>query len=305
MAYTLIKGTFHILNKEPDGDSVRFKAANPALWKKLSTQDGEAAKVKPSNVDGTVQLRIESIDALETHFPTTKHNQPMRLAKLATENILKLLGFKNPKFNATGKKIIDVDNDGVQGYILTRYIDNPKYGRPVSFVFAGKSSIPDGKDNVFLTPAMLRQSINYKMMLSGLVYPVYYDTLFYDLRNEFNNALKKAKANKKNIWSNSGGDSSQKGFSWTLVDIENKEIIYPKLFRRIIAFHLDEEITYPKTTKNFREKYLPPLGDKLEVMSINHTTSSLDYVIKVVSAKKLKLLYPAEDIKFFQPVKKK
>jgi endonuclease YncB( thermonuclease family) len=305
MAYVLIKGTFHVLNKEPDGDSVRFKAANSALWKKLTTQDGEPAKVKPSTVDETVQLRIESIDALETHFPTSKHNQPMKLAKLATETILKLLGFKNPVFNASGKKIIDVDNNGVEGYILTRYIDNPRYGGPVSFVFAGKTAVPDGKDNVFLTPALLKQSVNYKMMLAGLVYPVFYDTLFYDLRNEFNNALKKAKANKKNIWASAGGDTSQKGFSWNLVDIENKEIIYPKLFRRIIAFHIDESITYPKTTKNFKEKYLPTLGDKLEVMSINHTTSSLDYVIKVVSAKKLQLLYPLEDIKFFQPVKRK
>jgi hypothetical protein len=143
------------------------------------------------------------------------------------------------------------------------------------------------------------------MMQAGLVYPVYYDTLFYDLRNEFNKALKQARAAKKRLWDAQKGDKSQKGFLWTLVDIENKEVIFPKLFRRIIAFHLDAKITYPKTTKNFIEKYLPPLGDKLEVMSINHTTSSLDFVLARVSSTRLKLKYAPEDLKFFQPSPKK
>ncbi len=303
MAYILIKGTFHVINKEPDGDSVRFKASNSNLWSKLTTQDGRPASIKPSKVDNTVQLRIESIDALETHFPTLSHNQPMNLAKSATEHILSLFGFKNLVFNASGKKIVGVENDGVEGYILTRYIDNPKYGRPVSFVFSGKSALLDGKEDVFLSPTLLRESINYKMMLSGLVYPVYYDTLFFDLRNEFNNALQKARERKQNLWDSVVGDKSQVGFSWTLVDIENKEVIFPKLYRRIVAFHLDLSIPYPKTTKNFIEKYLPPLGDKLEVMSLNHTTSSLDFVLKAVSDNKLQLLFAPEDIKFFQPVK--
>lgn len=41
MSFILIKGTFHILGKEPDGDSVRFKANNKAHWKKLTTEDGK------------------------------------------------------------------------------------------------------------------------------------------------------------------------------------------------------------------------------------------------------------------------
>ena len=305
MSFILIKGTFHIVGKEPDGDSVRFKAKNRNLWKKLTTESGKPANIKMSNVDSTVQLRIESIDALETHFPSVKHNQPMVLAKAATAQILNLLGFKNPVFGPSNKKITAVDNDGVEGYILTRFIDNPKYGRPVSFAFAGKTTLADGKNNVFLNAALLKKSINYKMIQSGLVYPAYYDTLFFDLRNEFTKALKQARNKKKNLWNPKSGDNSQKGFVWKLVDLENKEVVFPKLFRRLISFHLDTKITYAKTTKNFREKYLPPLGDKVEIMSINHTTSALDFIIRVVSVNKLQLLYAPEDLKFFQPVPKK
>jgi len=36
MSFTLIKGTFHVLGYSPDGDSIRFKAKDASLWKKLS-----------------------------------------------------------------------------------------------------------------------------------------------------------------------------------------------------------------------------------------------------------------------------
>lgn len=305
MSFIIIKGTFHILGKEPDGDSVRFKANNKALWKKLTTESGKpVTKDITSKTDGTVQLRIESIDALETHYKGK--NQPMRLAQPATLKILSLLGFRNVQLGPSGKKVTAVDNDGVPGYILTRYIDNPLYSRPVAFVFAGASNLPDGKDNVFLDVPLLRKSINYKMMQSGLVYPVYYNTLFYDLRNAFTSALNIARQNKQHLWHKQLGDSTNTGFkAIKLVDLEDKEIVFPKLFRRLADFHGDKKITYPKTLKNFKEKYLPPKGDVVEIMPINHTTDALDYLIDVVSTSKLRLKYKPEELKFFQPRPKK
>lgn len=301
MSFILIKGTFHILGKEPDGDSVRFKAANKNLWKKLTTEGGKpVTKDITSKADGTVQLRIESIDALETHYKG-KH-QRMDLAMPATLKILGLLGFKNVQLGPSGKKVVSVDNDGVPGYILTRYIDNPLYGRPVAFVFAGTTSLPDGKDNTYLDTALLRKSINYKMMQSGLAYPVYYNTLFYDLRNEFNKALKKARSKKTNLWRKTDGDKTNMGFKAVkIVDLQDKEVVFPKLFRRLMDYYASKNLGYTKSLKNFKEKYLPPKGDVVEIMPINHTTDALDYVIDVVGASKLRLKYLPEELKFFQP----
>jgi endonuclease YncB( thermonuclease family) len=305
MSFILIKGTFHILGKQPDGDSVRFKPQNKNLLKKLTTEDGKpVTKDLTSTVDGTVQLRIESIDALETHYQG-KH-QPMGLAKAATLHILGLIGFKNVQLGPSEKVVTAVDNDGIEGYIFTRYIDNPRYGRPVAFVFPGKTNLPDGKDNVFLSAAILRTSINYKMMQSGFVYPVYYNTLFFDLRNEFTKALKIVRAKKINLWKPGTGDSTNKGFkAIKIVDLEDNEVIFPKLFRRLADFHTAKNLGYTKTLKNFKEKFLPSKGDIIEIMSINHTTDALDYIIDVVSTSKLKMKYLPEDLKFFQPKPKK
>jgi hypothetical protein len=70
------------------------------------------------------------------------------------------------------------------GYVLARMTDD-KSGRPISFVFAGKTSLTDGSE-VKLTPAILKASVNYKQVRDGYAYPLYYNTLFADLRNEFN-----------------------------------------------------------------------------------------------------------------------
>ncbi|MGQ0740044.1 MAG: hypothetical protein ACT4OJ_13415 [Bacteroidota bacterium] len=301
MPFTLIKGTFHVLGKQPDGDSIRFKANNKANWKKLTTEAGKpvtADLTSPS--DGTVQLRIEAIDALETHYKG--NHQPMKPATDATLQLLKLIGFTSVQLGPSGKVVTGVAQDGLPGYILTRYIDNPLYKRPVAFAFAGSTPLGDGREDIYLDKQMLRRSVNYKMMQAGFVYPVFYNTLFYDLRNELISALKKARQNKKNIWHPTTGDSSNKGFrAIKLVDLEDKEIVFPKLFRRLADFHNAKSLGYAKTLKNFRNKFLPPKGDIVEIMSISHTTDALDFVIDIVSVNKLKLKYLPEDLKFFQP----
>ena len=45
-----------------------FKAANPALWEGLDKEDNELFLEKLTKENGAVQLRLEGIDALETHF---------------------------------------------------------------------------------------------------------------------------------------------------------------------------------------------------------------------------------------------
>ncbi|MBK6793438.1 MAG: hypothetical protein IPG80_13090 [Anaerolineales bacterium] len=68
MKYLLIKGSMHVVGYSPDGDSMMFKAANPALWDGLENENKEIFTEKLTKENGAVQLRLEGIDALETHF---------------------------------------------------------------------------------------------------------------------------------------------------------------------------------------------------------------------------------------------
>ncbi len=63
MPFFVNKGTFHVKGYSPDGDSVRFKATDPSHWGLL---DGPSHL--SSNSKKHVQLRLEGIDTLETHF---------------------------------------------------------------------------------------------------------------------------------------------------------------------------------------------------------------------------------------------
>ena len=56
MDYVLIKGTFHVVGYQPDGDSIRFQANSKNMWKKLG-----GPKVKLNKTKGHAQLRIEAV----------------------------------------------------------------------------------------------------------------------------------------------------------------------------------------------------------------------------------------------------
>ncbi len=62
--YKVIAGTFHVKGFSPDGDSIRFQAKDQSHWE-FFTWKGDAAAKKD---DKRKQLRVESIDALETHY---------------------------------------------------------------------------------------------------------------------------------------------------------------------------------------------------------------------------------------------
>ena len=57
-------GNLVVVGYEPDGDSVRFIADSPKHFDDLY----RGYKIRPSNRDGSVQLRFEGIDAPELHY---------------------------------------------------------------------------------------------------------------------------------------------------------------------------------------------------------------------------------------------
>ncbi|RQW80228.1 MAG: hypothetical protein EHM14_05630 [Methanothrix sp.] len=222
MSFTLIKGTFHVKGYSPDGDSIRFMAKNSDNWKKLY---GPGVGL---NALQHAQLRIEAVDALETHY--AGHHQPLKEAKAAGRFLLSNLGIYDVVWDGPQSTVVSA-KDGTDGYILARATESNR--RPVAFVFAGETEEKDGKE-VLLDVKMLKESLNYKLLEKGLAYPTYYNGLFSDLRMAFTNAMSQVKAEGKGIWSS---DMTTKGFSVSnLIALTEDVVILPKLFRRIMDY---------------------------------------------------------------------
>jgi endonuclease YncB( thermonuclease family) len=257
MPFKVIAGTFQVVNYSPDGDSIRFHPADPGHLKGLS---GPSAKI---NARGDVQLRIEAIDALETHYQSPgggNHHQPFDLAQQARQRLLDFAGITGVVWD-NRQMTVTAANDGTPGYILTRAVE--KYGRPIAFVFAGDPPEADGGE-AFLDADRLRDSYNYMALAEGLTFPTYYTVLFADLRNALTEATAKARADKLGIHTR---DVTTAGFDAdTLATITDDVVILPKLFRRVIDYMVNMG-----SAVGFKEKLAESREPVLDLSTANFT----------------------------------
>jgi hypothetical protein len=288
MPFTLIKGLFHVQNYSPDGDSVRFEPANPDLVRGLA---GPPARF---NARGHVQLRIEAIDALETHFSPPSGggilHQPRALADAATNRLVKFTGITDVRWDATHSTVISA-NDAVPGYVLARTVE--KNGRPVAFVFAGDPSDEDGA-SVRLDGKRLRETYNYAALAEGLVYPTYYRGLFQDLRDELTAAVKSARTKNLSIHA---VDVTTKGFDASkLKSIMDQRPILPKLFRR-----LSEYLVNFGTADGFKEKLEESAEPVLDLKTSNFTHFDT-FIEQAHGSDHIRLLREPEELVFDEMV---
>lgn len=291
MTFWLIKGTFHVMgvNKngnsygyQPDGDSMRFKPRNPTFLNDLE-QTGWKYEL---NGSGHIQLRFEAIDALELHYDTS--HQPN--GELARDYLTNLLGFENVEYGPSGYIVTDTENDGLPGYILSKQLG--PYGRPIAFVFIGEINKKDGAE-VWLDTAWVKESVNAELLRAGQVYPLYYTSLYYDLRDALTQLVKSAQKNKKGIWKY---DKTTKGFQVPNPQVlENDHVIFPKLYRRLWKFF---KAKGSNASVSGFEKWLEASNknDELIVASKAQYCHFND-VIKV-NGKKVKLTAEPDDIIF-------
>ncbi len=232
--YRRVKGEFVLFYRgkrhvgaQPDGDSVWFRPRNPAH---LAQLDGRSAEL---NAGGCAQLRIEAIDALELHYSGS--HQQRDLAVAARDLLTSLLGTTVTYSGGEGLSVRTADPHPIPGYICTRSVD--PYGRPVSFAFAGAVDGPDRKDGVWVTPAMLRKSLNYKLVRAGHAYPTFYTGLPVDLREVVLEAADDAWGDDAGMWPH---DRSMKGVSIPSLEALEAVAIWPKLYRRLRSYFGDQ-----------------------------------------------------------------
>jgi endonuclease YncB( thermonuclease family) len=259
MSFTIIKGTFHVVNYSPDGDSIRFQAFNPENWTKL-------AGTPPSlNENNHVQIRLLGIDSLETHFRDCQ--QSINWAFSATNFLLQDLEIDGVKWNKD-QTMITAAKDGIEGFILAKKTD--QYGRPLGFVFKGRVDVKDG-DKFFLPLELLPLSLNYRSLQNGQSYPTYYRGIAPSLRKKMTDMVTHSRQAKIGIWQY---DKTNKGFSvWDLFSEQKKVVILPKLFRRIVA-HLEEH----QTIENFKHSLVK--SEKILILSSGEKVLFKDIIIQ-------------------------
>jgi hypothetical protein len=179
-----------------------------------------------------------------------------------------------------------IERDATRGFILSRALE--AHGRPVAFVFEGDPPQPDGSELV-LKPALLRKSVNLKSIAAGHAYPLFYDTLFVDLRDAFTRAAMTARDSSLGIWA---VDRTATGIPISdQATLEHDGVVFPKLFRRLTEYLKD----HPGDAGGFA----PWLADKREQV-LDLTTNNFTHFDNVVEAKAgdVRLLRRPQDLVF-------
>ncbi len=269
--FKIIKGTFHVKGYQPDGDSIRFRADNEAHWGFFPNAGDENKR----------QLRIEAIDALETHYEG--YHQPMPFALAALEKLLGLIGIKNIKYSLSVTHIVDAD-DASPGFIASAAMD--RYKRPISFVFPADVRLNDG-DVLDINQLPLEKSINYLLLREGLVYPTFYTSTESAVLEKFRTATERARIAGRGLWAI---DRTSDFTIWDTRTIQYDILILPKLFRRLVGFF--------DRYQDFKElpDYMIRQHDDLQLIN-NPTPRSLASLM-TIKGRRLKLKVPVEDILF-------
>lgn len=267
MGFTLIQGTYYLKLGHPDGDSMRFLADRPDLLDRLA---GPPVGFKEQ---GTVQLRYEGIDTVEKGA----------IQPLARDSLNKNLDF-----------LRDVDHAGpaassVRGFILSQWVDANR--RPVCFVFAGASPHPDGT-RMPLALAQLRQSVNYKLLSSGMAYTLFYETLSSEIRSHLTAAFQQARAARLGL--------HLRDRTTTGVVIHGRRQlamippIFPKLWRRLDTFFASHD-----NLAAFKDWLAanPHDNEQLSTLSDRRRRIALAEII-AVEADLIRLLYSPDDLLF-------
>jgi hypothetical protein len=225
-----------------------------------------------TNAGGGAQLRLDAIDALETHYSPPGAgplHQPLDFAHQARDELLRWLGFRDVQRD--GEKVTAATPAALAGYLLTQGADI--YGRCVALV--GRGDPPgDSGTEVRVNLALLRRTANHRLIATGLAYPTFYLKLFPDLRAELAKQAGNARA-ATGLWPL---DRTQKGVKVAgLATLTDGAVVMPKLFRRLADYI---ELNAGDRSLAGFSAYLAQRGDMVLILSTGHYTG-FDYVVKV------------------------
>ncbi len=252
MPFTIISGEFVPEAGRPDGDSIRFRPDDPTPLFSLPRR-GRPPIISSRN--GTIQLRFEGIDTMESRAAEPFSSD-------ATNSNLELCGVPN----GTGT---------ARGYIFSTQI-GPN-GRPISFAYAGDAPEADGS-SIFVDVDRMKESVNFQQLSRGHAYPLFYDTLFNDLRRAMADEVVTARAKGDNVWS---ADVTNTGATYSGRDsLERIPPIFPKLWRRLNSYSRDRDVANPEDLSEFMD-FLNSLREERILIISEQRTTGFDNVLEV------------------------
>ncbi len=217
MAFIWIRGRLAVVGYQPDGDSVRFIPDDLATVRKL--QDGD--KVEPSEKDGSIQLRLDAIDAPETHY----EDQAQPLATPARDTLVAAAGFSGVQYD--DGTVTASTPETVPAAICASLVE--VNGRPVSLLVTGDTMTSHADGDEVDPATVVDASVNAVQTSNGRAYLTLYTSTPAAVRTRFTE-LAQAAMGAGSVWA---ADRSG-GFTVTRQsDIgPDGALILPKLFRR-------------------------------------------------------------------------
>jgi endonuclease YncB( thermonuclease family) len=263
--YLVLHGAFVIEGKQPDGDSIRFRPDDLNLLQKLK----RANRIEPSK-DGTVQLRLEGIDAPELHY----ENVAQPFSKEPRDALLTWFGFTDVTYTPKGLQVKTSNPKSVRGAILAQAAE--VYGRPISYALLERDTkqLEDGS-RITVSTDLLSRTINAHMLETGMAYYTVYSSQPLEHRTAFQAITETARREKRGVWA---VDTTNEFMLSTLEDVTEKQVILPKLFRRAVVYFQDREKKgFTGTLADWFATY-PDRDDRLEV---NGRLTKLSSILEV------------------------
>jgi endonuclease YncB( thermonuclease family) len=279
----LIKGFYDIKGSQPDGDTVHFTADDPGEWSLVGGGGGRA--VEHSAV-GRAKLRLDAVDALETHYGPSRDHQPLQFAHAARDELLKSLGFTDVQ-RQPDETVTATTPETVPGFVLTRGAD--AHGRCIALAGAGAPPGTSGLE-IDVDVAVLRTTVNHHLLVEGLAYPTFYRSLFTSLRTEMAAVAVQAREAHRGLWAS---DVTTTGAKITgLSSLTDDVVILPKLFRRTVDYlRLDMPLScYPA--------FLAGVQDRYSVLSTSERRAGLHHIVEVTNGHTVRMTHQPEDLVF-------
>lgn len=222
-----LRGELTVVGKSPDGDSMRFIPKRPELLDELYR--GDRARV--SRVDGSVQLRLEGIDAPETHYG--RDAQP--LGDTARDRLLERAGFRNVELDQSGT-VESATPATRPALVLSKGVD--PNGRPIAYLLVGDGDeIRDGAWTEVSGP-LLDRTLNARALGDGVAYLTLYTSTPAAHRARLRRIAREARDAGKGVW---GADETAlfRLDAQASISPPHGVLILPKLFRRCTDYLKD------------------------------------------------------------------
>lgn len=259
--FRVFRGQLYAVGLKPDGDTISFKPHDPAALAALPDDEGTLGKVSfDAEANGSVSVRLQGIDALETHYQPAvsvnvsavnntapkpsagNHHQPTALARGAAHALLGLLGVTvtDADWHAWGylrrvtvgeRVVTEKFTEGVEVVVVSDTCD--RNGRVLGWVFPSASTLAEGATLTedALTD-LVKDSVNSELLNQGHAYPYYFFTLSNALRNRLSIFARSAVRYNRGV---QAADTSEQGVRLPTVSaLNDSAVLWPYLFRKLL-----------------------------------------------------------------------